>query len=238
MEINKTPKTWLDYLSDDDLAFVKRFVLASGSLKELAGVYGISYPTVRLRLDRLIAKIQVVEDQQVTSPFEKLLRAQYADVLRNEGTTVAVLGARHPDSKIIQEQAKQYRRLITDELKRIAAAARNDFERAKASEDQLAASLDDLKRTAIVSNEAMVRLRELERVAESNRAVYEAFLNRAKELGEQGSVDTSSTRVIAVAVPPNKPTTPRGTLVLLGLLAGLGLGTVFVVLRTRNRSFA
>jgi hypothetical protein len=72
-------KTWLDYLTDDDLAFVKRFILASGSLKELARVYAISYPTVRLRLDRLIAKIQVVEDQQVTSPFEKLLRAQYAD---------------------------------------------------------------------------------------------------------------------------------------------------------------
>jgi hypothetical protein len=72
-------KTWLDYLSDDDLAFVKRFILASGSLKELARVYGISYPTVRLRLDRLIAKIQVVEDQQIASPFEKLLRMQYAD---------------------------------------------------------------------------------------------------------------------------------------------------------------
>jgi hypothetical protein len=72
-------KTWLDYLSDDDLAFVKRFILASGSLKELAQVYGISYPTVRLRLDRLMAKIQVVEDQQISSPFEKLLRMQYAE---------------------------------------------------------------------------------------------------------------------------------------------------------------
>ncbi len=72
-------KTWLDYLSDDDLAFVKRFILASGSLKELARVYAISYPTVRLRLDRLIAKIQVVEDQQTTSSFEKVLRAQYAE---------------------------------------------------------------------------------------------------------------------------------------------------------------
>ena len=56
--------------------FVKRFILSSGSLKDLAQAYGISYPTVRLRLDRLIAKIQVVEDQQVTSPFEKLLRAR------------------------------------------------------------------------------------------------------------------------------------------------------------------
>jgi hypothetical protein len=72
-------KTWLDYLSHEDLTFVKRFVLCSGSLKELAQAYGVSYPTVRLRLDRLIAKIQVVEDQQVTSPFEKLLRSQYAE---------------------------------------------------------------------------------------------------------------------------------------------------------------
>ncbi|HBO44901.1 MAG TPA: hypothetical protein DD670_13425 [Planctomycetaceae bacterium] len=76
---NLTPKTWLDYVSDEDLAFIKRFVLCSGSLKELAGEYGISYPTIRLRLDRLIAKIQVVDEYQDVSPFEKLLRAHYAE---------------------------------------------------------------------------------------------------------------------------------------------------------------
>jgi hypothetical protein len=76
---NLTQKTWLDYLSDEDLAFVKRFILCSGSLKDLAVAYRISYPTVRLRLDRLIAKIQVVDDHQDVSPFEKLLRAQYAE---------------------------------------------------------------------------------------------------------------------------------------------------------------
>jgi hypothetical protein len=76
---SQTQKTWLDYLSDEDLAFVKRFILCSGSLKDLAGTYGISYPTIRLRLDRLIAKIQVVDDHQDISPFERLLRAQYAE---------------------------------------------------------------------------------------------------------------------------------------------------------------
>jgi hypothetical protein len=91
---NPAQKTWLDYLSDEDLAFVKRFILASGSLKELAQAYGITYPTVRLRLDRLIAKIQVVDDQQVTSPFEKLLRAQYAEG-RIDHTTFQRLLAAH-----------------------------------------------------------------------------------------------------------------------------------------------
>jgi hypothetical protein len=77
--LNPAQKTWLDYLSDEDLAFVKRFILCSGSLKDMAQAYGITYPTVRLRLDRLISKIQVVEDQQVASPFEKLLRIQLAE---------------------------------------------------------------------------------------------------------------------------------------------------------------
>lgn len=39
---------WTDRLSDQDLAFIRRFVLASGSLKAIAQEYGISYPTVRL----------------------------------------------------------------------------------------------------------------------------------------------------------------------------------------------
>ncbi len=52
---------WLADLEDEDAAFIKKFVLASGSLKEVAALYGVSYPTVRLRLDRLIQKIKISE---------------------------------------------------------------------------------------------------------------------------------------------------------------------------------
>ena len=70
---------WLEVLSSEDLGFLKRFVLASGSLKKTAAAYGISYPTVRLRLDRLIAKIRLADDPDIGSPFERLLRAQHAE---------------------------------------------------------------------------------------------------------------------------------------------------------------
>lgn len=72
---------WLCALDDEDRAFLKRFALASGSLKELAGQYGISYPTIRSRLDRLIAKIQAAEDPKAVDDFERRLR-----VLTVEGT--------------------------------------------------------------------------------------------------------------------------------------------------------
>ena len=53
---------WMANLEDEDLVFIKKFILASGSLKEVAGEYGVTYPTVRLRLDRLIQKIRLGED--------------------------------------------------------------------------------------------------------------------------------------------------------------------------------
>lgn len=52
---------WMAELDEEDLAFVKRFLMASGSLKEVAAQYAVSYPTVRLRLDRLIGKIRLAE---------------------------------------------------------------------------------------------------------------------------------------------------------------------------------
>jgi hypothetical protein len=72
-------RRWIDYLSDEDLGFLKRFLLASGTLKDLAAQYGISYPTVRLRLDRLIEKVKVIEMESSSGHFETTLRSVYAD---------------------------------------------------------------------------------------------------------------------------------------------------------------
>ncbi len=72
-------RRWIDYLSEEDLGFLKRFLLASGTLKDLAAQYGISYPTVRLRLDRLIEKVKVIDADVGAGHFETTLRSQYAD---------------------------------------------------------------------------------------------------------------------------------------------------------------
>ena len=46
-------------LAPEDQKFVELFVLASGSLKQMAKLLGISYPTVRSRLDKLIERTRV-----------------------------------------------------------------------------------------------------------------------------------------------------------------------------------
>ena len=64
---------WMADLEAEDLTFIKKFILASGSLKEVASLYGVSYPTVRLRLDRLIQKIRLSEDT-AADPYIGLIK--------------------------------------------------------------------------------------------------------------------------------------------------------------------
>ena len=64
---------WMVNLDDEDVSFIKRFLLASGSLKEMAKQYEVTYPTVRLRLDRLIQKIKISEDTE-SDPYIALIK--------------------------------------------------------------------------------------------------------------------------------------------------------------------
>ena len=75
MPRNKSPRKRHPLLSldDEDLEFVLRMVLASGSLKELAKQFGVSYPTIRARLDRLISRLQTLVEGRERDPMAELL---------------------------------------------------------------------------------------------------------------------------------------------------------------------
>ena len=64
---------WMAEMDAEDLEFAKKFLLSSGSLKEVAALYGVSYPTVRLRLDRLIQKIRLTETAEA-DPYVSLVK--------------------------------------------------------------------------------------------------------------------------------------------------------------------
>lgn len=72
MAIEIVPE-WMINLEDEDVSFIKKFLQVSGSLKEIAKQYGVTYPTVRLRLDKLIQKIQISEDT-ANEPYIALIK--------------------------------------------------------------------------------------------------------------------------------------------------------------------
>lgn len=69
---------WMVNLEDEDVVFIKKFILSSGSLKEMSTEYDVTYPTVRLRLDKLIQKIQI-EDKVEENSYISLIKRYAVD---------------------------------------------------------------------------------------------------------------------------------------------------------------
>jgi polysaccharide biosynthesis transport protein len=179
---------------------------------------------VQLSKNEFGAFPEAVQSQTITA-----LRSQYAEVMRREAEQMTSLGARHPAVIEIQAEAERLRRMVDDEVHRIAISARTEYESSRANEETITANLEKLKSNAVTTNEAMVTLRELERDVQANRAVYEAFLVRARETGAQERLDTKNIRVISQADIPLRRSFPPSNLllavaaILFGVAAGGGI---------------
>jgi len=77
MEIDNIPQ-WILGLEEEDATFIKNFILKSGSLKEISKIYDVSYPTVRLRLDKLIQKIEMCKEKEA-EPFQTFIKGLAVD---------------------------------------------------------------------------------------------------------------------------------------------------------------
>lgn len=183
---------------------------------------------MQLAKDEVGAFPEAIQSQTITA-----LRSQYAEVMRREAEQTTSLGERHPAVIEIQAEAARLRRMIDDEVHRVALSARSEYESARANEEALSANLEKLKGTAVTTNETMVTLRELQRDVLASSAVYEAFLVRARETGEQERLDTKNIRVVSPAEPPLRRSFPPSTLLLAigGMLFGIAAGSGMVIMR-------
>jgi succinoglycan biosynthesis transport protein ExoP len=182
--------------------------------------------------------------EELTSSVMTELRAQYATIKQEADRLSVRLGPRHPQYLAQQAQLQGARERIENELRRIVASAQTELKRAVQLEQDLAARLAQLKVRSGDVNGDLVTLREFEREAAAKRTVYENYLLRAKEAGEQRDINTANISVISPAFPPLDPTGPsRATIAMtgavLGFFAGVALGMargIFWSLRDRNRT--
>jgi Mrp family chromosome partitioning ATPase/capsular polysaccharide biosynthesis protein len=228
------------YKAQHNIVDVNGQLVGEQQLSDLNNQLSVAHARVaqsKARLDQIQAMQKSADvgafAEAVQSPTITALRSQYAEVTRREAEQKISLGERHPAVIEIEAQAQRLQKMIADEINRIAVSARSDYESAKANEETLTQNLDTLKHTTITTNASLVGLRELEREVQANRAVYEAFLVRARETGEQELVDTKNIRVISKADLPLRRTSPPSSLIigLVALIFGAASGAGLVLMR-------
>lgn len=170
----------------------------------------------------------------LSSPLIQRLRSQEAEVIRKVSELESRYGVRHPSMIKAKNELRDLRLSIEGEVKKIAQSLRNEMRVASARETTLQQNLTRLEGRNAVQNKASIRLRELEREAQSNRVLYENFLNRFKETSSQDNLQQADARIISRADVPTLPTYPKKKLiVMVAFMGGLFASIVLVFLLER-----
>ncbi len=177
--------------------------------------------------------LAVIKKGGETTSFADRLQSQVIGTLRTKATELrrvladlrAKYGARHPRVQSTRAQLADVNAQIKTEAKRILTTATNDYQIALSRERSIENSLNLLKGEKTGNNQASIRLRELEREADADRELFNAFLTRFKEVSQQQSLQTAESRVIEQAAAPTNPSAPvKRSIAGFSLILGLALG--------------
>ena len=149
------------------------------------------------------------------------------------------LGEKHPEMIKLNSAIENTEAKLQGELGKVVQSVRNEFLSAQSQEQSLAAELEAQKADALALNRKGIEYGVLRREAESNKQMYEALMQRAKETGISGELKASNIRVVDEAEMPRSPGPARTSRenLLLGLFGGLiaGIGLAFFVEYLDNR---
>ena len=168
----------------------------------------------------------------LSNTFIQQLKSQLADLQRQQAQMAERLGEKHPEMIKLNSAIQSTEAKLEGELAKVVQSVRNEFLSAQAQERSLASELETQKAGALALNRKGIEYGVLRREAESNKQMYEALMQRAKETGISGEMKASNIRVVDQAEIPRSPVRPRKTVSLvLGLFGGLvaGVGLAFFV---------
>jgi capsular exopolysaccharide synthesis family protein len=156
------------------------------------------------------------------------LEAQYQQKL-------TLMKADHPDMISLRSQIAELDRQIKQENSSVEQsrinAARSDYRAAAAAEGSLRAKVSQLKSDVLNLRGRSIQYGILQRDVDTNRALYDALLQRYKEIGVAGGIGTAPVSIVDRADPPAAPFKPNLILnMLFGLVLGFGAGVLTAIL--------
>ena len=186
------------------------------------------------RLDRIRAMAKSGSDPGMA--VSDVLKSQVINGLRERYLTDAAQAASwsgqfgHNNRALVslQHEMVALQASIGREIRRIEQTASGDLGADRAGEAAIQAQLDALVRQSERSGSARAALRSLQSSADTYRALYAAFLQRAVQTVQDESFPIVDARVVTSARPPLNKSRPQGKLILAGAVF-LGLGIGFVI---------
>lgn len=211
-----------ELISDKQLSELNsQLVIAQADLAKTEAKYA--------RLKSIIdsGSLNTVVNDALTSQLITGFREKYLEASRREADIASRLGEGHVQAVRLRTEMDEYKRLMFEELSRIASSSQNELRVARQREANLEQQVQSASKTSETANKAQVQLRELQRESESYKQLYQTFLQRYQEALQQQSFPITDARIISRPQVPGSPSSPKFTLVIaaaafLGMVLGVG----------------
>lgn len=167
---------------------------------------------------------QVIDDGRLSG-----YQTRIAELKRELAEKSAALTPAHPQVIRLNAQLAEMETTLRRERANIIARIKNDYDAALRRERMLEGAYRQQMRAVSDNSTKSIYYGLLKREVETNRRLYDELLQKMKELSIGQALPTSNIRVLDAADVPFLPYKPQHmTNMLLGLLAGVVLGCLFV----------
>lgn len=205
------------YRRDKGLSGSPEAAVSSQSLTELNNKY-ISAKTRRIEKEgRLVALSKASLNPNELANIAEVannatlasLRTQEGELTRKVAELSIQFGPNHPKLVQAHTELASVRGRFLQQTQSITLAIRAELDAAKSEEEELKTQVERASVLSGATSQYEAELKQLEREAQSNRALYESFLNRFKELREQQDIQRADARILAYAWPSTTPSSPN-----------------------------
>ncbi|RIX27004.1 GumC family protein [Sphingomonas edaphi] len=171
----------------------------------------------------------------LTNSAVNQLRGQRAELTGELSKLQSDFGPEYPKVAALKSQIAELDRQIGREQGRVTSSVSqglaDKYRQALANEQGLQARVNGLKSAVLDQQQRSIQFNIIQRDVDTNRALYDALLQRFKEVGVAAGVGTNNVSIVDAALAPESPSQPNLPLNLaIGLLFGLlaGGGTALV----------
>ncbi|MDG2003257.1 MAG: polysaccharide biosynthesis tyrosine autokinase, partial [Novosphingobium sp.] len=221
----------LNQVRDEDGKTVANRTLASEALEQLSTTLN------QATADRVAAQSRARGDgsdasEAVVSSTLAGLRQERARAAAEYSESRVVFAEEYPQAKEQAERLATLDAAIARETARIAAARKREFKEASTQEKLLGQKVSTLRAELDRQNRANIQYNIYQREADTNRQLYDALLQRYKEIGVAGAVSANNIAIVEPAIVPDVASSPNLVVnVALSLFLGLlGAGLAAVIL--------
>jgi capsular exopolysaccharide synthesis family protein len=162
----------------------------------------------------------------------RTLQQQRAELQGQYQQKLQVFKPDYPEMKQLEGQIAELDKQISGELRNIRASVRSEYTAAQGQENLLLSKIDALRNQTLDVDNRSIQYNILKREVDTNRQLYDALLQRYKEVGIASGVGTNNVSIVDRALPPNsrfKPNLPLNLAIGLLLGAMLGVLSAFVL---------